>query len=151
MGGPPCRGPSGAQRDQRHRDAAGQQPGREQQARPPEQDRADQDRRGAGESGGDWWCEAANEQVLGRVDVADEPGQQVSGPECGQAGRCQRLELAPDRDPGRGEHAERDVVGREPLAVAEDAASDAEPADRDHGDGQGSDVRVLGGPGQQES
>ena len=51
-----------------------------------EQDQAGEHRRGAGQRGGDRRRESPDEQVLGRVDVSDEPGEQVSGPEGRESG-----------------------------------------------------------------
>ncbi len=136
---------------QRHQHPGGQQAGREH----PGRGRQDQQHRGGrarpDQGGGQRRGDAADEQVLGGVHVADQPGEHVAGAEGGQARRGQPFQLAVHRYPDVGQDPEGHVVGEQPLQVAQHAAADAERADQDHRDRDGHDVRVLGGAGQQEA
>ena len=61
---------------------------------------------GSGERRGD----TADEQVLGRVDVGDQPGEQVTRGERGQPGRGEPLQPPVDPDPDAGKDPECGVV-----------------------------------------
>ena len=149
--GPPGGAPGRRGHGQRHQHPGGQQAGREH----PGRGRQDQQHRGGrarpDQGGGQRRRDAADEQVLGGVHVADQPGEHVAGAEGGQARRGQPFQLAVDRHPDVGEDPEGHVVGEQPLQVAQHAAADAERADEDHRDRDGHDVRVLRGAGQQEA
>ncbi len=111
---------------QRHQHPGGQQARGEH----PGRGRQDQQHRG-GRAGpdqrrGQRRRDAADEQVLGGVHVADQPGEQVAGPEGGQPGRGQPLQPAVDGHPDVGEDPEGHVVGEQPLQVAQHTAADAE-------------------------
>ena len=77
-----------------------------------------------------------DDQVLQRVDVLDDAGQQVAPPEGGQPGRGQPLEPLVDPHPEVGQQPEGGVVADQPLLVAEEAAGEPEELHTDDGHGQ---------------
>ena len=94
--------------------------------------------------------------VLGRVDIADDPADDVPAALPVEAERCDPIELAigPQALLRRG--GEDCVVGQEAFAVVEHRSTDAEEANRDDGHHQVHDRRMLGraddqpGGGQQQ-
>jgi len=87
-----------------------QQPGGQHRAGRGQDDQAHAGRGRADQEGGQRRRGAADEQVLGGVDVADQPGQQVPGPELAQSGRGQPLQPLIDAHPHVGQHPEGRVV-----------------------------------------
>ena len=73
-------------------------------------------------------------EVLERLDVGDDPGQQVAAPTGRQAGRGERLDRGEEPDPQVGQDRERRAMGHVPLEVAESGPADGQHPDR--GDGQ---------------
>ena len=87
-----------------------------------------------------------DDQLLQRVDVLDDRGQQVTIPELGQPGRRQLLEVPVDPHPDVGEEPERRIVTGEAFAVAEEASGEPEELDADDGHSERGFARMLGGP-----
>ncbi len=141
--GPPPGPAVGGDADQRHGDAAEEQAGSQYPGRRDQDQQAGGDRSGADEHRRERRREAADEQILHGVNVADQPGQQVAGAERAEPGGRQPFQAAVDRDPHIGQDPERDVMRAEPLAVPEDTAADAEGPYRDHRAGDRHDARVL--------
>ena len=133
----------------RHDGGRGQQGGRQHQPRRG-QEGPDQPDRGRPHQDGDGegWDDP-EDQVLQRVHVGDQPGQQVAAAERRESGRGQALEVLVDADPLDGQHAERSVVADQTLAVAEEAPGEAEELDQHDGHGQGGLRRMLRRTGQQ--
>ena len=73
-------------------------------------------------------------EVLERLDVGDDPGQQVAAPTGRQACRGERLDRGEEPDPQVGQDRERRAMGHVPLEVAEGGPADGQHPDR--GDGQ---------------
>ena len=73
-------------------------------------------------------------EVLERLDVGDDPGQQVAAPTGRQACRGERLDRGEEPDPQVGQDRERRAMGHVPLEVAESGPADGQHPDR--GDGQ---------------
>ena len=127
-----------------HQQSPGRHPGREhdpgwgRHQQPDGRHRADPDHRGRERRPG-----PAQEQLLGGVDVTDQPGEQVPGTEFMQPGRCEPLQPPVHPHPQPGQDPERDVVGGQSFGIAEDPAPHAEGAHRDHGGGDRDDRRVL--------
>ena len=88
-------------------------------------------------------------EVLHRVDVGHQPGQQVTAPEAGHPLGREHLEPPPHDDPHVGEHPEHGVVGEQPLGVPEEPAADAERTHGDDRDLEGEHRWHLGGAGDQ--
>ena len=89
------------------------------------------------------------QQVLLRVDVTHEPGEQVAAVERGQARRCEAFEALKDPHPQVSEGAKRRVMAHEALAIAEQPPRQSEEAYGDHGDGQRLYRRMLSCPRDQ--
>ncbi len=139
--GPPS-GPRGHHRNGESRD---EQRGQQHEGGRREQG-GDQPHRDGGRGRGDRdRLQEAQRQVLHRVDVADQPGQQVPPAEGRETGRRQRLQVPVDVHPDPSEAAERDVVGDQPLEVAEGGAAQRERAHRDDGQRQHQQRRLQGG------
>ena len=68
-------------------------------------------------------------EVLERLDVGDDPGEQVAAPARRQPGRGERLDRGEEPDPQVGQDRERRAVGHVPLEVAERGPPDGEDAD----------------------
>ena len=96
----------------RDADPGGQQPGGEHGPGGRQDQQAGDDRAGADQRGGQRRGDAPDEQVLRRVDVGDQPGEQVTGGERGQPGRGQPFQPPVDADPDVGQDPERGVVRR---------------------------------------
>ena len=77
-------------------------------------------------------------EVLERLDVGDDPGQQVATPPVGQAGGRQRLDRGEEPDAQVGQDLERRAVGDVALEVAEGGPRDRQDPDA------GDDERDLG-------
>ena len=126
-----------------HADPGEQQPRREQRAARREQRGGQRDHARPGDQRRRGRREAAHQEVLGRVGVADEPGDEVAGPE--PADRFGVREPGVDAGPRVGEGAQRGVVRDQPLQVAGDPAQDAERARRDDGDAEQGERRLRRG------
>ena len=137
--------PSEAAGEPRHQDRGGEQgdgqdePGGRQQ---PHDDgdgrRTDDERDAVGR-------EHPQQEILERVDVGHEAGEEIATVERREAGRGETLEPLVDGDPEVGEQAERGVVADEALAVPEQPTGDGEEAHAHHGQAEGGDRGVLGG------
>ncbi len=86
-----------------------------------------------------------DEQVLQRVDIADQACQQIATAEGGQAQRCQELEAFVHAHPRVRQHAQRRVVADDPLAVAAQPAREREELHADDRDRHGRLLRALRG------
>ncbi len=136
-------------RQRRHAEAAGEQPGGEHESGGGSHRRRGADRDRAGQQRDKRRPEAAQVQILDRIHVRDHPCDQVAlavGVELGGRQRFDPLEEAHSDAP---EYAEREVVGAQPLEVAEDRPPEAEELDRDDRDHQRQDGGTLGGPRDQ--
>ena len=89
--------------------------------------------------------EPAQVEALERVDVGDQPGQEVAAPVRVELGRRERLDPLVDGRADPAERAQREVVRREPLEVARQRPGEREEADDDDGRRQREDRRLLGG------
>ena len=118
---------------------------REDRAGGRHEQRRDHDRDPAGHDRDERRGDAAQEQVLHRVDVAHHAGEEVAAPVPLDASRDLRLERAEEGAPHAREHAERQVVRLESVEVASDRPADAERPHGDHRHGELQDRRVLRG------
>ena len=73
-------------------------------------------------------------EVLERLDVGDDPGQQVAAPTGRQARRRERFDRGEEPDPQVGQDRERGAMGHVSLEIAERRPADGQHPDR--GDGQ---------------
>jgi hypothetical protein len=97
-------------REHRDADPGHQQPSGEHGPGGREDQQAGDDRAGADQGSGERRGDTADEQVLGRVDVGDQPGEQVTRGERGQPGRGEPLQPPVDLDPDVGKDPECGVV-----------------------------------------
>ncbi len=91
----------------------------------------------------------AEMQVLQRVDVADEAGEQVAVAPVVELGRREPLEPLVDMDARAGEPPQSHVVRGQALQVAQHRPAEPEEAHADDGDGEREDGRLLGRPRDQ--
>ena len=109
---------------------------------PPHQDhRQRSHQRGDGEGG-----DHPDDQILKRVDVLDDAGQQITPPEGGQAGGSQPLEPLVHLHPQVGEQPECGVMTDQSLLIPEEAAGEPEELHPDDGHRQMGFVGMLGRP-----
>ncbi|MFC7658199.1 hypothetical protein ACFQV8_19850 [Pseudonocardia benzenivorans] len=144
---PGAGGPAQRRRDDRHDEAPEHQAGGEHEPARDEQRRRERHGAGAGQQRRQRRRQATDEQVLGRVGVAHQPGDEVGGPE--PADRLGAGESLVDPHPDVGEGPQRGVVGDQPLQVAGEAAGDAEGAGQHDRDRQRRDRRVRGRGGDE--
>ena len=113
------------------------------------QDADDGDRPGAGERGDRVREPDAQPAVGERVDVGDEPGDQVTGAVVGQARRGEPGQGVVGADPARREQPQGGVVPGEPLGVPEGRAAEPERLHHGRRRHQVQHRRPLRGPGDQ--
>ena len=130
-------------------DARQQEPAREHERRSGQERRGDADAHGPRDGCDEQRVEAAQVEVLERVDVGDQAGEQVAPPIPLELGRRQRLDPLVGADPNARERAEGEVVRDEPLEVAGQRTGETEEANGDDRDRQRQDRRALGGPRDQ--
>ena len=88
-------------------------------------------------------------EVLKRIDIGDEPSQQLAAAAATECRSAEWCDHAVETGSQPREHAQRQVVGDQPLAVAQDRARDPEGSHRnDHGR-QLQDVGSLGSAADQ--
>ena len=115
--------------DRRHGDAGDEQPGGEDDRRRGQERGRDRDRDGAGDERDQRRPDAAEVEVLQRVDVGDDPREQVAAPVALELGGRERLDALVDAHARPAEDAEREVVRGEPLEVTRERPRQPEEAD----------------------
>ena len=114
----------------------------------------DADRDSSGRERDDGRQQAAEVEVLQRVDIADEASEQVAVPPVAELRWREGLELVVDPGACVAEAPQRDIVGGQALEVARDRPGETEEADAHDGRGEredggllrGSRDQVAGGP-----
>ncbi len=140
--GPPLeRNGGGRHGDSRHKEAGCERDrrGREDRGGDPDGDRA-------GHKRDEPRADAAQVKVLERVDVGDEPREQVTLPMVAELRGRERLDGVVHPDARLSQSAQSQVVGREPLEVPGKRPREAEEPHADDGDGEREHSGMLCGP-----
>ena len=114
---PPAGAPAQRERDRRHDEASGKQPGGEHHGGEGERVGHDTDARAAHQQRHEGRPEPAHVQALQRIDVADRPRQQLTVPIPAELGGRQGLEAFVDPHAQPPERSQREVVRDEPVEV----------------------------------
>ena len=94
--------------------------------------------------------EHADVEVLERLDIGDDPGQQVAASAGRQARRRERLDRGIEPDPHVGQDPKGRDVRRVPLEIAECRPADGQDPDGGDREGELGDVVHHGGPADEE-
>ena len=135
--------------DRRNNQPAGKQAEPEDEARRREKRGGDRDGDCSREQRNERRPNASEVQVLERVDVCYEAGEQISPAEALEPRRCQWLDAVVDPAANTREEPKGEVVGAETVEIACDRSRDAEEAHADDRSRERKDRRPLRGPRDQ--
>jgi hypothetical protein len=133
------------QGEQRRPDERDEQGGAEDEAGGGEEEAHDDDGQRGDAERDDEGVEAAQVEVLERVDVLDGPARHVAAAPVRQSPRGERLEAVEQPDAPPGQRPERGVVRAELLRVAQGGAQHGDHLDRGQQPGDGAEPGSQGG------